>query len=32
MNTTTDYGVLRVPRSRGALSGVVLVLLVHGGR
>ena len=27
MNTTTDYGVLRVPRSRGAMSGVLLVLL-----
>ena len=27
MTSTTDYGVLRVPRSRGALSGVLLVLL-----
>jgi hypothetical protein len=27
MTTTPDYGVLRVPRSRGALSGVLLVLL-----
>ena len=27
MTTTNDYGVLRVPRTRGALSGVLLVLL-----
>ena len=27
MTTTPDYGVLHVPRSRGALSGVLLVLL-----
>jgi hypothetical protein len=27
MTTTTDYGLLRVPRTRGALSGVLLVLL-----
>ena len=27
MSTNTDYGLLRVPRTRGALSGVLLVLL-----
>ena len=27
MSTNTDYGLLRVPRTRGALSGLVLVLL-----
>jgi hypothetical protein len=27
MTTTTDYGLLRVPRTRGALSGLLLVLL-----
>jgi hypothetical protein len=27
MTTTTDYGLLRVPRTRGALSGMLLVIL-----